>query len=54
VLPLKQLRVPTLQALVEEMLANPRYRDQAQRMQAANQAAGGLGKAADLIEGVSR
>jgi len=54
VLPLKQLRVPTLQALVEEMLANPRYRDQAQRMQAANQSAGGLGKAADLIEGVSR
>ena len=54
VLPLKQLRAATLQALVEEMLANPRYRDQAQRMQAANQAAGGLGKAADLIEGVSR
>ena len=54
VLPLKRLRAATLQSLVEEMLANPSYREQAQRMQAANQAAGGLGKAADLIEGVSR
>jgi zeaxanthin glucosyltransferase len=53
VLPLKRLRAATLQALVEEMLANPSYREQAQRLQVENQAAGGVSRAADLMEAAS-
>lgn len=53
VLPLKRLRAATLQALMEEMLANPSYRQQARRLQAANQAAGGVERAADLVEAAS-
>ncbi len=54
VLPLKRLRVDILRAMVAEMLANPSYRNEARRLQAESRAAGGVHKAADLIEAVSR
>ncbi|MEB3305768.1 MAG: nucleotide disphospho-sugar-binding domain-containing protein [Cyanobacteriota bacterium] len=50
VLPVQKLGVEALRAMVAEMLANPSYREQAQRMRAENQAAGGVAAAADLIE----
>ncbi len=53
VLPVRQLRAPTLRTLVEEMLHNPRYRAAALRLQAEGKAAGGVARAADLIEGLS-
>lgn len=50
VLPLKRLAIEPLRAMVREMLHNPSYRTQAQRLQAENKAAGGLVAAADWIE----
>jgi zeaxanthin glucosyltransferase len=50
VLPVQRLAVKTLRAMVIEMLHNPGYREQAQRLQAENQAAGGVMAAADLVE----
>jgi MGT family glycosyltransferase len=52
VLPLRQLRVETLSAMVSDMLANPRYRQNAQRLQGEFNAAGGVTAAADWIEGI--
>jgi UDP:flavonoid glycosyltransferase YjiC (YdhE family) len=40
--------------MVQEMLLSPTYREQAQRLQAANQAAGGVATAADLVERATR
>ena len=53
VLPVRQLRASTLQAMVEEMLHSPRYRAEALRLQAEGKAAGGVVRAADLIEQLS-
>ena len=53
VLPARQLRAPTLRALVVEMLNNPSHRAAARRLQAEGKAAGGVGRAADLIEQLS-
>ena len=53
VLPVRQLRAPTLRALVVEMLNNPSHRAAARRLQAEGKAAGGVGRAADLIEQLS-
>jgi UDP:flavonoid glycosyltransferase YjiC (YdhE family) len=39
--------------MVKEMLHNPSYRQQAQRLRAENQAAGGVVAAADWIEGAT-
>jgi MGT family glycosyltransferase len=53
VLPLKRLRTETLRSLVAEMLADPSLRANAQRLQSACRAAGGVRAAADWIEGLS-
>jgi zeaxanthin glucosyltransferase len=50
VLPVRQLGVEPLRAMVAEMLQNPSYREQALRLQAENLAAGGVVAAADWIE----
>jgi hypothetical protein len=50
VLPVQRLAVEPLRAIVKEMLQSPAYREQAQRLQAENQAAGGVAVAADLVE----
>lgn len=50
VLPVQRLAVEPLRAMVKEMLQSPAYREQAQRLQAENQAAGGVAAAADLVE----
>ncbi len=50
VLPVGRLAMEPLRAMVNEMLVNPTYRGQAQRLQTAIQAAGGVVTAADLIE----
>ncbi|MFM7641964.1 MAG: glycosyltransferase [Cyanobium sp.] len=53
VLPLQRLAVEPLREMVAEMLMNPSYREQAQRMRAENQAAGGVVVAADWVEGAT-
>ncbi|MCP9775925.1 glycosyltransferase [Cyanobium sp. WAJ14-Wanaka] len=53
VLPVQKLGVEALRAKVAEMLGNPSYREQARRLQAENQAAGGVVAAADLVEAAS-
>jgi MGT family glycosyltransferase len=53
VLPVHQLGVEPLRAMVAEMLQNRSYREQAQRMQGESQAAGGVVAAADWIEGAT-
>jgi MGT family glycosyltransferase len=54
VMPVQRLAVEPLRAMVQEMLLSPTYRKQAQRLQAANQAAGGVATAADLVERATR
>jgi UDP:flavonoid glycosyltransferase YjiC (YdhE family) len=53
-LPVQRLAVTSLRAMVQEMLLNPSYRAQAQRLQRENQAAGGVATAADLVERATR
>ena len=53
VLPVHQLGVGPLRAMVEDMLRHPSYREQAQRLQGESQAAGGVVAAADWIESVA-
>lgn len=53
VLPLRQLQIASLTALVAEMLANPCYRQNALKVQGEMSAAGGVVAAADWIEGIS-
>jgi zeaxanthin glucosyltransferase len=48
--PLKELTAPRLSALIDEVLSNPAYRHNAQRMSQAIAAANGLEKAVDLLE----
>ena len=50
VVPLRQLTASRLRAAIERVLADGAVRTQAQRLQAAIQRAGGVGRAADLIE----
>ena len=50
VVPLRQLTAPRLRAAIERVLADGEVRAQAQRLQAAIQRCGGVGRAADLIE----
>jgi MGT family glycosyltransferase len=54
VMPLRQLRVERLTAMVAELLSDSSYRHHAQRLQEANEAAGGVRAAADLIEACLR
>ena len=49
----RQLRAPTLQAMVEDLLHESPYPDAALCLQAENKAAGGVVRAADLIEQLS-
>jgi MGT family glycosyltransferase len=49
-LPVNQLRVPSLQAALSQVLTDPRYRQNAQRLQQDIRQAGGLTRAADLLE----
>jgi zeaxanthin glucosyltransferase len=53
VIPVQKLSVASLRGLVVEMLSDSRYKNQAQYLQSQCQAAGGVVKAADLIEGIS-
>lgn len=50
VVPLRRLNAPRLRAAIERVLTDGAVRTQAQRLQAAIQRAGGVGRAADLIE----
>jgi MGT family glycosyltransferase len=50
VLPLRQLCVERLTAMAQDVLHNPAYRQNAQRLGREIEAAGGVGRAADLIE----
>ncbi|PSB35331.1 glycosyltransferase [Chlorogloea sp. CCALA 695] len=49
---LSQLSVPKLRTTIERVLTQSSYRDNAIRLQTANQQAGGVTKAADIIEQV--
>jgi MGT family glycosyltransferase len=49
-LPLRQLRVERLTAMAKDVLHNPVYRQNAHRLGREIEAAGGVGRAADLIE----
>lgn len=51
--PLRQLRLDTLTAVLAELRANPRYRARARELQAAGRAAGGVATAADWVEGLA-
>ena len=53
VIPVQKLSAASLRGLVVEMLSDSRYRKQAQYLQTQCQAAGGVVKATDLIEGIS-
>jgi zeaxanthin glucosyltransferase len=44
------MTVPRLSALIDEVLGNPEYRQNASRMKQAIAKANGLEKAADLLE----
>ncbi|ADV84670.1 glycosyltransferase [Terriglobus saanensis] len=48
--PIKELTVPRLAALIDEVLSNPEYRQNAMKMKEAIVRTNGLEKAADLIE----
>jgi zeaxanthin glucosyltransferase len=48
--PVQQLTVPRLSGLIDEVLGNPEYRQNAKKMQQAIAKANGLEKALDLIE----
>jgi MGT family glycosyltransferase len=50
VIPVQNLAIAQLRALVSEMLSNSSYKENAQRLQAAFNTAGGVAAAADLIE----
>jgi MGT family glycosyltransferase len=48
--PLQQMTVPRLAGLIDEVLGNPEYRQNAMRMKQAISDANGLEKAVDLLE----
>ena len=50
VIPVKKLTVPKLRKAIQTVLAESKYRDNAQKMQVAMQKSGGVKKAADIIE----
>ena len=50
VIPVKKLTVPKLQNAVQTVLSQPKYRENAQKMQIAMQNSGGVRQAADIIE----
>ena len=52
VLPVQKLSAAKLRDMVSEMLQNPSYRSRAQWLQAEGKAAGGVRRAADLIEAI--
>ncbi|MCY7332614.1 MAG: glycosyl transferase family 1 [Pseudanabaena sp. CAN_BIN31] len=52
VIPVKKLTVPKLRNAVQKVLTQPKYRDNAQKMQAAMQKSGGVKMAADIVEKV--
>jgi UDP:flavonoid glycosyltransferase YjiC (YdhE family) len=52
VIPISQLHRKRLQVEIERVLSDPSYRQNAQRMQQAIRQAGGVQRAADIIEGV--
>ncbi|MCM1984060.1 glycosyltransferase [Lyngbya confervoides] len=52
VVPIKQLTVAKLRAAIVKVLGDPSYRDNARRLQNAIQRAGGLERAADIVEQV--
>ena len=51
-LPLKEMTVPRLASLIDEVLSNPEYRDNANQIKKAIAKTDGLEKAADLLEEV--
>ena len=52
VIPVKKLTVPKLGNAVQTVLTQPKYRDNAKKMQLAMQKAGGVNLAADIVEKV--
>ena len=50
VIPLKRLRVPRLRKAIKRVLTNDAYRQSALKLQAAIDQAGGVRRAADIIE----
>jgi UDP:flavonoid glycosyltransferase YjiC (YdhE family) len=52
VIPLKEMTVPRLASLIDEVLSNPEYRDNANQIKKAIAKTDGLEKAADLLEEV--
>ena len=50
VIPVKKLTVPKLQNAVQTVLSQPKYRENAQKMQTAMQSSGGVRQAANIIE----
>jgi MGT family glycosyltransferase len=52
VIPVKKLNVPQLRNAVQTVLEQPKYRDNAQKMQVSMQKAGGVKLAADIIDEV--
>jgi MGT family glycosyltransferase len=52
VIPVKKLTVPKLRNAVQTVLTQPKYRDNAKKMQLAMQKAGGVNLAADIVEKV--
>ena len=49
-IPAQNLAITQLRSLVSEMLSNCSYKENAQRLQVAFKATGGVAAAADLIE----
>jgi UDP:flavonoid glycosyltransferase YjiC (YdhE family) len=54
VIPVQNLAITQLRALVSEMLSNCSYKENAQRLQAEFNTAGGVAAAADLIEAMEQ
>ncbi|OIP78293.1 MAG: glycosyl transferase family 1 [Oscillatoriales cyanobacterium CG2_30_44_21] len=52
VIPLKKLTVPKLQKAITNVLKDPNYQNNAKKMQAAMEKAGGVKQAADIVEQV--
>lgn len=52
VIPVKKLTVPKLGNAVQTVLTQPKYQDNAKKMQLAMQKAGGVNLAADIVEKV--
>lgn len=52
VIPLKKLTVPKLQKAITTVLKDPKYKNNAKKMQAAMEKAGGVQQAADIVEQV--